>query len=165
MSDKKYVCPTPNEEERTSFETTKMALEEGFRIEGNGYNSKFYLLKDYTHIHHIYKIGFLDEEETDETICDCHPVKVEDRLYAPTLTQLQTWLRETHKIHIIVQPSKNFDGSFSSLGLYSVDALTLTEENGKIVRDVICSTACTSYEEALESGLQKGLMIIQWKKH
>ena len=69
----------------------------------------------------------------------------DDELYAPTQSLLQKWLREVYKIDIIVQPQV--------VGYYS-----------SIFHPKIFIGIFTSYEEALEVGLQEGLKLIEYEK-
>jgi len=75
---------------------------------------------------------------------------------APTQTELQKWLRETHKIFVSV----DFDPEYHKTGIYSADVRSLKEENlGEKLLDGF--SLFTNYDEALEEGLHQTLKLIQ----
>lgn len=69
----------------------------------------------------------------------------------PTQSILQKWLREVHNIHIEIFHSPIYIGGWK----YKLYALNMRLRNDNVSADVY-----SSYEEALERGLQKTLELI-----
>ena len=73
---------------------------------------------------------------------------------APTQSLLQKWLREKHKIHIIVYVMENSDGNiYYDFGLKRI-VNYLSDNSSKPME-------FSTYEEALEVGLQEALKLIK----
>lgn len=85
---------------------------------------------------------------------------IEGNYLRPTQTTLQTWLRNTHKIAIVVEPWTDFhnrDEYNFEIG-YLCKAICFTKEkDGRILRDVISGSGAKTYEQTLEYALQAGL--------
>lgn len=78
----------------------------------------------------------------------------EDSIARPTQSLLQKWLREVHKIAVLVDFDKNQDGE----GIMYVVNWQLIEE---LHKGGYSEKQYSTYEEALEVGLQEGLKHIQ----
>ena len=123
-----------------SFETAKLAKEEGFDWESSGlYDEKCILGIN----HHDYRRLFTNTKEDTYNIA------------APTQSLLQKWLREVHNIEIIVHPKEH-----SSLGfMYVVDVFFIDQLNNISYSGVY--SLYKTYEEALETGLQEAIKLIK----
>jgi hypothetical protein len=127
------------QESLITFETAKLAKEKGFDWASKCYHSDGTFqdrqqLSNYNHKVFIDGVDYL--------------------ISAPTQSLLQKWLREVHKIEIVVHPKEH-----SSLGfMYAVDVF-FTDQLNHISYDGVYSLYKT-YEEALEFGLQEALKFI-----
>ena len=134
------------EEQKIIYETAKSAKEKGFDTESNylycwvqqdgGKPKKIELIerdiKEYTNFKHR---------------------KNDDLCISVSQSQLQTWLRDIHNIHIYVTHKKF--GVVSEDGYYyHIGKSTSNKYYGKF----------NSYEDALEMGLQEGLRRIKINK-
>lgn len=125
-----------------TFPVSLLAKEKGFKMTSNphGFITKFYHGKTGTEMSY----GFTGRS------------KIENLVYKPTQTELQTWLRETHKIFVGV----DFDPEYHKTGIYSADVRSLKEENlGERLLDGFLLH--TDYEDALEEGLHETLKFIK----
>jgi len=121
-------------EQLISFETAKLAKEKGFdeqTLNHYGIASQA-----------IFKYDKWQDEE-GFTIC------------APTQSLLQKWLREVHKIHIYVVPYGDKESwSLTNLRYTDINELSYsTKSNYECIK-------FSSYEEALEEGLNHALNLI-----
>lgn len=125
------------------FETAKIAKEKGLMIDVNEY----------------YVNRYFDEDRC----CFCTPIGWEAQrdpakdkfIYAPTQSILQKWLREKHKIVVIVDFYNN--GEEWEHTEYQVK---VSEFKHFKTHDSFVESEFKSYEEALEIGLQKALLLI-----
>jgi len=116
-------------EEIISFQTGKLAKEKGFSIVSTGFydeNKELDLYESYIGDDIVYKRQLLD----GIVVCE-----------APTQSLLQKWLREKHRIFIII---------YKKIGGWSY----YLDEAPKI-------NLYDTYEEALEKGLQEALKLIK----
>ena len=119
------------EEVRITFKTAKLAKEKGFKPDIDGL---------------YWEDGNYDSSE-NALIYEEYPNVVS----APTQSLLQKWLREVHKIDV-------FCDCIGSGKYYSVIYdNSIKEGNDKVFEQ----EKETSYEEALEIGLQEGLKLIE----
>ena len=119
-----------------SFETAKLAFEKGYPVFNNSSKSNFYNRRTKNLIY----FGRTGQQ-------------TKEHLYgAPTQSLLQKWIREIHKIHIVINPYQNefLDYTLSVLTPHE-RAMWGFEEEGSYI----------TYEEALEKGLYKGLLLIK----
>ena len=72
---------------------------------------------------------------------------VDDDIMRPTLQMAMKWLREAHKLYIVVRPYVTEEGFFSLFDVKSV------KEKG-IVVNIRTKTGFTTYEEACESAIK-----------
>lgn|SRR3990167_10512152 len=121
------------QDQLVSFETAKLAKEKKFREECfsfyNGFNELVLM-------------------EEDATIGDYNSTKI--YISAPSQSFIQKWLRETHKIHLIVDPAE--DNSYGII-VGTIQDMEWIYENNE-------PKYFKTYEEAIESGLQKALKLI-----
>jgi len=118
-------------EQLISFGTAKLAEDKGFNIPCG----KFYLLDQYSEPSLANNKGLLVGETQ-----------------APTQSSLQKWLREKYKIHIhICYFSENKKWN---VDLYKYETTALLNHPLELSNN-------TSYEEALEVGLQEALKLIK----
>ena len=125
-----------------TFPVALLAKEKGFKMTSNphGFITKFYHSKTGSEMSY----GF-----TGKT-------KIENLVYRPSLTELQKWFRETHKIFVSV----DFDPEYHKTGIYSADVRSLKEENlGERLLDGFLLHE--DYEDALEEGLHETLKFIK----
>ena len=134
------------EEQVVSFKVAKLAWGKGFRDTIGRWRGKSY---------YNYK-GELNGDVTDQL----RPVNRNnpkfDSVAAPTQSLLQTWLRNTHNIHV----EANFSMKKEEGLQYFVDVDIVNIENesyeSKLYKDKF-----NSYEEALDVGLFEGLNLIK----
>ena len=127
------------ENELVTFDTAKLAKEKGFTIRGiklMGYTSKFYNHNTKT------LLAYGRTGRTDLT----------KAYFAPTQSLLQRWLREEHDLIVVALP-------------YTLDNKERTRVYIWLIHKKFSSTAKDQYfktfEEALESGLEKALKLIK----
>lgn len=150
-------------EELISFDTAKLAKEKGF-------DEKVYREYD--------KSGYLrcTSKSADVVLGPYDELLKSTEYPAPTQSVLQQWLREKHQI--IVDVSLDFFNSYTKESIkYSPTFYTYSNNKKRfwIYTDYINSDECTkkmqeempifqnysTYEEALEIGLQEGLKLIK----
>ena len=140
-------------EQIISYEIAIIASEKGFDI-----NCCMYYAKGNSEYAIFHDINLLQSD-----------IIVEEYYFAPTQSLLQKWLREVHKIDVII----TFEPIDDSTVAYVWNVLYLKENGGKKAYDwhhIICSFSeeimCwyDTYEEALEEGLQVALKLINKKK-
>lgn len=122
-------------EELILFETAKLAKEKNFR----GYSRGWYSYEEGNPLR-------LYDKENYNGIVDC--------FLAPSQSILQKWLRETHRIWVEIYMNNDIPNKGES---YSYLVLT---KNGGVVVHNIGGGNFTTYEEALEIGLQEALKLI-----
>ena len=116
-----------------NFETAKLAKEKFFNI--------------YQPIQYSYAVNPTTEYNYTENQCKLF----NDTYYAPTQSLLQKWLREEHRIDIIVKP---WSGNSVNTKTYAADVCVFgTSKYLKLQKTDI-------YEHALEIGLQEALKLI-----
>ena len=146
----------PLKEKLISFETAKLAKEKGFHISSRGEG--------------MGKRVFINGELVNAIFSS------KDHIHAPTQSLLQKWLREVH--NIIVDVSLDFFNSYTKESIkYSPTFYTYSNNKKRFwtYTDYINSDECTkkmqeempifqnysTYEEALEIGLQETLKLIK----
>lgn len=157
------------EEDLVIFETAKLAKEKGFNWEGQ----VVFDLKENNFIVNLKDIAiktFIDDCETgyrDKALNYFKEdiIRTDDNtdegyyILAPTQSLLQKYLREVHNIEIIVHPKEH-----SSLGfMYVVDVFFIDQLNNISYSGVY--SLYKTYEEALETGLQEALKLIEIVKN
>jgi hypothetical protein len=129
------------------FETAKLAKEKGFNYkvtnhfrDGANYN------KELINAGSAYNMNSSEEQELWNT-----------NLYsAPTQSLLQKWLREVHKIKILVTHSPS--------GMYNFEIYKWNFDNAKGIWERIGHiTHYETYEQAFEEGLKEALTLIEIK--
>lgn len=114
-------------EQLISFETAKLAKEEGFK---EGSMSHYEEDGQIQHCRTSFTNGFMEDGET--------------RFEAPTQSLLQKWLREVHNIHIAILPK-----------ILPSNEIKYYCFKGKMKKDF--EDLYDTYEEALEIGLYRAL--------
>jgi hypothetical protein len=121
------------------FQTAKLAKEKGF---------------DYETIWCYLQNGDMQYSSGDDEDHDKYNHNLWDNYSAPTQSLLQTWLREKHKIDIVVAPVGDNSPDLNTIGYY-----------GEICRDMsqinIETETKETYEEALEQILIEALKLIK----
>tara|TARA_R110000868_G_scaffold308542_2_gene570025 strand:+ start:143 stop:592 length:450 start_codon:yes stop_codon:yes gene_type:complete len=147
-------------EQLITFETAKLAKEKGFDI---GVNQSYIIYKesynydDDPNHRESYKVNDI-EINSHYHVNNYKGIDLSNELYeaysAPTQSLLQRWLREVHKIDV-------FCDCIGSGKYYSV----IYDNNIKEGNDKVFEQEKeTSYEEALEVGLQESLKLITNKE-
>ena len=77
---------------------------------------------------------------------------------APTQTLAQRWLREVHKVHIVVDYLLNVGFAFD---FYRTQQERINNEMYRLDFDVKDIYICSTYEQALESALQQAIETIK----
>lgn len=137
-------------EQLITFETAKLAKEKGFDIQCHWY---------FTH-----KRKFPTSEDTyypnqtskPQNWNDDSNLKFYERFSTPTQSLLQKWLRETHQLHLEIQVQDYVETPKFYWDIFG------NYKNNKMIRCIANSPRedYVSYEEALETGLQKALSYI-----
>ena len=122
-----------------SLETAKLAKEKGFWLgnESSRESMTFYRSDG------IFVQSMLPN--------DCF----EDEFYAPTQSFLQKWLREEHKIYLLVEIDQILDTVFYKYRIF---------QSGIILSSITAGGSkmeYKTYEDALEAGLEKALKFIK----
>ena len=137
-------------EQLISFETAKLAKERGFDeecfnhyVKNNKYPKPFGLEDNYYVTKVVYKKNSCLPYKTPS------PYSEIQECTAPTQSLLQKWLREKHNIHFVIMngwypESKNI---FFEIKMYIHNWMQV-------------GTLYTTYEEALEKGLQEALKLV-----
>lgn len=152
------------EEQLITFETAKLAKEKGFNIPQNKMYSYGKDMFEY-----IDKVRFYDgiKYECSETPYNWNDDKSPTStkyFSAPTQSLLQKWLREKHGIHIVLIPTINAAWTYKT-------TTVLSERDEEVIigiKDVgdlppyknVCGEDFSTYEKALERGLQEALKLI-----
>ena len=129
-------------EEIISFETAKLAKEKGFNIDTFKY----------------YRISINPEKKVAEPLSEDQTYfpNVKESIAAPTQSLLQKWLREEHGMLIYV---KHFKQNWYE---WVIQTNEIVECDGRIWGDDIISEQNEStYEQALEAGLEYALKLIK----
>ena len=143
------------QEQLISFETAKLAKEKGFNVPSNShylYNTVL-IEKEYkddiTQINkHIYKCCFYDLPKELLGLTD------KWAYLAPTQSLLQKWLREEHKIQMLIQHYTHIkDGELYAGFVYNPNIIYCASP-GPVIRKAL------TYEQALEICLQEALKLI-----
>lgn len=121
-----------------SFETAKLAKEKGFneRIRHSYYNFEEGHKLNGEYYEKNYHAGFGYSSNTEDT-----------SISAPTQSILQKWLREVYNIHIMIDP--DLENNRYWFNIVTLNKSGIQDDNFYL-----------TYEEALESGLQRALNLI-----
>lgn len=135
-------------EQLISFKTAKLAKEKGF----DEYCDYIYK-KDKDVRKCCYYEGENDDFDEGYNKNSELPFFENDLITAPTQSLLQKWLRETHKIHLSID-----NNNYEKLGNWCFDIHNLP----KTIKYLWTrgDKTYSSYEEALEKGLQETLKLI-----
>jgi len=123
------------QEQLITFETAKLAKEKGF-------DSKY--TEDYDTLGFVQQRGILESHNLE-------------RISAPTQSLLQKWLREEHKLHIVIIPTVTGHFTYKMLDIQLNPEKFIERPPYKDV----ASEDFTTYEKALEAGLQEALKMIK----
>lgn len=74
-------------------------------------------------------------------------------IYRPTQSLLQRWLREQHRIFIIIDPDR--------IDVFTTSVASEHKRSGIVAVEISSTYEFETYEEALEEGLQKALTLIE----
>lgn len=128
------------EEQLVSFETAKLAKEKGFIEE--------------TYAHFDDKSG----KEWNLNLLRNYNIPYSTAISRPTQALLQKWLREIHKLYIVIHIHKE---GYS----YNIHSIKNNREDKFLISTILESIASTkwinTYEEALEAGLLAALNLIK----
>lgn len=136
------------EDQKISLETARLAKEKGF----NEKCTFFYVIGFKTIKEELPLKTWGNYENNEKLLQAVSLAKGQPHLaLAPTQSLLQKWLRENHKIHIVIKPYQNEFLDFT-IAVYTEhsNAIGGFEEDGSYI----------SYEDALEDALQKALSLI-----
>lgn len=135
-------------EELITFETAKLAKEKGFNLEFKNYYSKDGVLYESDN---RFNLDWNDKNVSSEELTWDDDFPETHICYtAPTQAHLQKWLREEHKIVVLVDVYPN---------PYSYQEFQYSVRNN-ILPNGLTTDLYETYEEALEVGLQEGLALI-----
>jgi hypothetical protein len=154
------------QEQLISFKTAKLVKEKGFDI---GVNQSYVLYKesydydDDPNHRESYKVNDI-EINSHYHVNNYKGIDLSNELYeaysAPTQSLLQKWLREVHNIDVFI----NRDGMFKkeSYCIFIHDNIKDISRLRPLDNDVF--SGYSTYEEALEVGLQEALKLIETVK-
>ena len=131
------------------YNTAKLAKEKGFDWQ----TLSFYDLEDKRLMND--RIGSLGGHDC----CSTNPLyhyEIEDILAAPTQSELQTWLREVHKIQIEIEAAWNREMT-EIIGYYYFNYKTWSEKVEIVFKEI---EHFDTYEQALEVALLESLKLI-----
>ena len=134
------------EEQVVSFKVAKLAKEKGFKdIIGKWRGKSYYNYK-----------GELDGDVIDQLRPANRNNPKFDSVAAPTQSLLQTWLRNTHNIHVEASFSMKEEEGLQYFVVVDIVNIENESYESKLYKDKF-----NSYEEALEVGLFEGLNLIK----
>ena len=133
------------EETRVNFETASLAKEKGFDEECRYHHDIEFRELTNNHDFEPYRSSEIENGFGKLN----YPM-----IATPTQTVLQTWLRETYKIHVTPRESYAFDNTLEYV--CTVNDIYVSHNNPKLPINRF-----PSWEEALEIGLQEGLNLIK----
>ena len=139
------------EEQLISFETAKLAKEEGFNLLVNNAYLEDGLLYGTISLMEEDDSAFIDVMD-DIQLENHNHFEFENRYSAPTQSLLQKWLREKYNIIVLITYQYKFDSTPYSYWIY--------KENNDLPLNQWINDLNT-YEEALEKGLQEALKLIE----
>lgn len=131
-------------EQLISFETAKLTKEKGFDISVRS----FFLSKN---LHE--DVNTKGNYNSYAWVTTWRNTSTDDTISAPTQSLLQKWLREKHNVHVSVDNNNHREKNKWCFGLHRlpVGVIVLCKRGDKTF---------SSYEEALEVGLQEALKLI-----
>lgn len=130
-------------EQIISFETAKLAKEKG--LTDKEYSTSYYFPDGKIDLDKLMKNTI---NKTDNMV-----------FYAPTQTLLQKWIREEHRIHLVIEPSVQGDELVWDCQWISTKIHNKTYKS--FLPQWATTNCCDSYEQALEEGLVKTLKMIK----
>lgn len=131
------------QEELITFETAKLAKEKGFDEICYYLHHPLYGVVDNSKYHKNSKLNVSDKDKTEY-------------ITAPTQSLLQKWLREVHKSVVTIRVYNN--GEEWDETEYRV---SVSEFKHFTTHDSFVKSDFSTYEEALEIGLQEALKLIE----
>lgn len=131
------------EDTLVTFKTAKLAEIKGFEDTIGVFMGKHY---------YNYK-GELDGDTIESIRHRKETPNTYASIAAPTQSLLAKWLRDTHNIHIIIQPTL----TFWTFGLVNIGNPNI-DLNGPVIYD---ANDYSTYEDALEEGLHQALSLIK----
>ena len=134
-------------EDYVSFEVAKLLKEKGFPQEYDLYHSMVYNEEDYEDAYEVQRM-VLQTRLVKAGTLSSYPVGIpEPKCYCPTLQMAMKWLREVHKILILVE----YDYPVFSSDIYKMDDI---DEYGSAKHIPPTFANCKNYEEAIEAGIK-----------
>lgn len=132
-------------EDYVSFEITKLLREKGFSentickyADVGGITEKWY--DDYREkvVRFDWEEGYLIEPLSEPK--DQYEI-IGDTISAPTLQMVMKWLREIHKIHIVIYPYGDYSCDNYQFDVYKDNNLVVSKDDGYITYEQACKTA------------------------
>lgn len=138
------------EDQLITFETAKLAKEKGFNIDcSKGFYFGSQYEKDGEEIDFIEGKNIIKDRESPT-------FEIGQRfIYRPTKSELQKWIREVHKLIVIVSHEDGYDKELKPIDLFCFSHIK-SGEGGWTDEDYF-----NTYEEALEKGLFEALKSIK----
>lgn len=155
-------------EQLITLETAKLAKEKGFNIKthtafiGEDFFETQHQLDwyggwDLAQAEDWNEKGWIYSKDGNKCFgCKLDNIKYFEACSAPTQSLLQKWLREVHKIYIFVEPTLGDDAEIN-FAVFATDEFQ-TDLNLNLGYET--SYHVSTYEEALEKGLQEALKLI-----
>ena len=143
------------EEQLISFETAKLAKEKGFEELVNNcyYEEKLFGTYAMMDENDLAFIDVMDGNEL-ENHNNLNFINYKCRFSAPTQSLLQKWLREKHKIQMLIQHYTHIKYGELYAGFVYNPNIIYCSSSSPVIRKAL------TYEEALEVCLQKALKLI-----
>lgn len=131
------------EEFHINLETAKLASENGFNLE-----CRYAVSED----GHDDSLNFNGEQFfTQEDLNEAKSNTDKEHYFAPTIFELQSWLREKHNIDVVPYPVQMMKNTTVIEQLSGIEYSYYLFKNGM---DLFVSHKPTSFERALEEGIQ-----------
>jgi len=125
-------------EDYVSFKTAKLLKEKGFDEKCNSFYRKILAnnkLIDKEELHLAGRL-FLTNNELQEK-----PYKQVVYCTAPTLQMAMKWLREVHKIHIVIYPYGDYSCDNYQFDVYKDNNLIVSKDDGYMTYEQACEAA------------------------
>lgn len=147
-------------EQLVSFETAKLAKQKGFNWLCYHHYDNINLVANYVENGSSTDVEFrADLEDLLENYNSKHLIG--EFYSAPTQSLLQRWLREEYGIHINIQKLYQCNVSPAVFEGWHIYVAGKTFEIRYDINDILIDKTFSTYEEALEAGLQEGLKLIK----
>jgi len=113
-------------EDYVSFEIAKLLKEKGF----DWPCLNRYVMGVFVENKHLEVQGYYINSKTEEEV-----------MSAPTLQMAMKWLREVHKIHVVIYPYGDYSCDNYQFDVYKDNSLVVSKDDGYITYEQACESA------------------------